>query len=145
MSLFQPVASYHLLLLLLPFWCRGQTKHHDEKRESIEKDQIARPLIWERLRKFRFGDIVKATEDFSENYCIGKGGFRTVYKVALPMGQIVAVKRLNMLRLQRPSSKQIGRVLRMKSSLWQKLSTGISLNFMGSIPGMDSCTWSVTT
>uniref|UniRef100_F6HZP4 non-specific serine/threonine protein kinase n=2 Tax=Vitis vinifera TaxID=29760 RepID=F6HZP4_VITVI len=65
----------------------------------------SKPLIWERLRKFRFGDIVKATEDFSENYCIGKGGFQTVYKVALPMGQIneiltlTEVKHRNIIKL----------------------------------------------
>ncbi|CBI37167.3 unnamed protein product, partial [Vitis vinifera] len=62
---------------------------------SSNKDQSGTPLIWERLGKFTFGDIVKATEDFSDKYCIGKGGFGTVYKAVLPEGQIVAVKRLN--------------------------------------------------
>nr|POE86203.1 receptor-like protein 12 [Quercus suber] len=33
--------------------------------------------------KFTFGDLVKATEDFNEKYCIGKGGFGTVYRAAL--------------------------------------------------------------
>ncbi|KAM4077451.1 hypothetical protein ACJW30_12G138700 [Castanea mollissima] len=41
-------------------------------------------------------DIVEASEDFNEKYCIGKGGFGTVYRVALPNSQFVAVKRLNM-------------------------------------------------
>ncbi|TQE09806.1 hypothetical protein C1H46_004580 [Malus baccata] len=59
------------------------------KSESFESN------IWEREVKFTFGEIVKATEDFDEKYCIGKGGFGTVYKAELLSGQIVAVKRLN--------------------------------------------------
>ena len=78
---------------------RRATPHYGEEIQSIEKDQIATPLIWERLRlgKLKFGDIVKATEEFSEKFFIGKGGFGTVYKAELPTGQIVAVKRLDML------------------------------------------------
>lgn len=52
-------------------------------------------IIWARKGKFTFGDIVKATEDFSERYCIGRGGFGTVYKARLFNGETVAVKRLN--------------------------------------------------
>ncbi|KAJ9697022.1 hypothetical protein PVL29_008986 [Vitis rotundifolia] len=94
-----PVCGLFLLAILIAaiLILRGRTQHHDEEIDSIEKDQSATPLIWERLGKFTFGDIVKATEDFSEKYCIGKGGFGTVYKAVLPDGQIVAVKRLNML------------------------------------------------
>ena len=42
------------------------------------------------------GDIVKATDDFNEKYCIGRGGFGSVYKAVLSTGQVVAVKKLNM-------------------------------------------------
>ncbi|EOX94350.1 Leucine-rich repeat receptor-like protein kinase family protein [Theobroma cacao] len=51
--------------------------------------------IWFRGKNFKFSDIVKSTEDFNEKYCIGKGGFRSVYEALLPTGQIVAVKKLN--------------------------------------------------
>ncbi|XP_028070746.1 MDIS1-interacting receptor like kinase 2-like isoform X2 [Camellia sinensis] len=41
-----------------------------------------------------YNDIVKATKDFDATYCIGKGGYGTVYKAKLPSGNIVAVKKL---------------------------------------------------
>ncbi|KAK9019794.1 hypothetical protein V6N11_054302 [Hibiscus sabdariffa] len=39
--------------------------------------------------------IIEVTEDFSSEYCIGSGGYGTVYKAALPTGQAVAVKKLH--------------------------------------------------
>ncbi|KAF8376808.1 hypothetical protein HHK36_031522 [Tetracentron sinense] len=75
--------------------CR-KSKHCNEEMEITARDVITKPLIWEREGKFTFGDIAKATEDFNEIYCIGKGGFGSVYKAVLPTGQIVAVKRLHL-------------------------------------------------
>ncbi|GJW78587.1 MDIS1-interacting receptor like kinase 2-like protein [Tanacetum coccineum] len=40
-------------------------------------------------------EILKVTEEFSEAYCIGKGGCGSVYKASLASGDIVAVKRLH--------------------------------------------------
>ncbi|KAL4386504.1 hypothetical protein GQ457_09G026580 [Hibiscus cannabinus] len=39
--------------------------------------------------------IIEATEDFCSDYCIGSGGYGTVYKAKLPTGQVVAVKKLH--------------------------------------------------
>ncbi|MFQ6651988.1 hypothetical protein Gotur_024076, partial [Gossypium turneri] len=39
--------------------------------------------------------IIEATEDFSSDNCIGSGGYGSVYKAALPTGQVVAVKKLH--------------------------------------------------
>ncbi|PPS08688.1 hypothetical protein GOBAR_AA11958 [Gossypium barbadense] len=46
--------------------------------------------------KFTFGDIEKSTERFADKYCIGKGGFRCVYRAILALGQVVAIKKLNL-------------------------------------------------
>ncbi|THF97593.1 hypothetical protein TEA_007595 [Camellia sinensis var. sinensis] len=42
-----------------------------------------------------YKDIVKATKDFDATYCIGKGGYGTVYRAKLPSANIVAVKKLH--------------------------------------------------
>ncbi|KAL9269479.1 MDIS1-interacting receptor like kinase 2-like protein [Drosera capensis] len=76
--------------------CPRKTKQHDEEVTNSEMNE-SESLIWEREGRFTFNEIVKATEDFSEKYCIGKGGFGMVYKAALPSEQIVAVKKIAMI------------------------------------------------
>ncbi|CAM8991447.1 unnamed protein product [Rhodiola kirilowii] len=67
----------------------------DEETQPIREYEDVESLIWEREGKFTFSDIVKATDDFNEKYCVGKGGFGSVYKAELPTGHTVAVKRLH--------------------------------------------------
>ncbi|PRQ19819.1 putative transferase, protein kinase RLK-Pelle-LRR-XI-1 family [Rosa chinensis] len=45
------------------------------------------------IRKM-YGEIMEATNSFDTAYCIGKGGYGTVYKAKLPSGSIVTVKKL---------------------------------------------------
>jgi tRNA A-37 threonylcarbamoyl transferase component Bud32 len=42
-----------------------------------------------------YENIVEATEEFNSNYCIGEGGYGTVYKAVMPTEQVVAVKKLH--------------------------------------------------
>ncbi|KAL7245840.1 hypothetical protein ACSBR2_001050 [Camellia fascicularis] len=51
-----------------------------------------------------YNDIVKATNDFDATYCIGKGGYGTVYKAKLQSINIVAMKKLHPL-LERADRK----------------------------------------
>ncbi|KAK4339585.1 hypothetical protein RND71_041047 [Anisodus tanguticus] len=46
-------------------------------------------------KNFSLSDLKNATNNFSEENLIGKGGYAEVYKGCLPDGQLVAVKRLN--------------------------------------------------
>ncbi|XP_026434754.1 probable leucine-rich repeat receptor-like protein kinase At1g35710 [Papaver somniferum] len=45
--------------------------------------------------KLVFEEIIAATENFDTKYCIGAGGYGSVYKVDLSTGQVVAVKKLH--------------------------------------------------
>ncbi|RZC68078.1 hypothetical protein C5167_031332 [Papaver somniferum] len=51
--------------------------------------------IWNYDGKIVFEDMIEATEDFDTKYCIGTGGYGSVYKAELSTGQVVAVKKLH--------------------------------------------------
>ena len=44
-----------------------------------------------------YQEIIDATQNFDANFCIGKGGYGTVYKANLISGNIVVVKKLQSL------------------------------------------------
>ncbi|XP_058188727.1 MDIS1-interacting receptor like kinase 2-like isoform X2 [Rhododendron vialii] len=45
--------------------------------------------------KVVYESVIEATENFSAKYCIGEGGYGTVYRATLSNGQVVAVKKLH--------------------------------------------------
>ncbi|KAL2337500.1 hypothetical protein Fmac_011946 [Flemingia macrophylla] len=59
--------------------------------------------IWNYDGKIAFEDIIEATEDFHIKYCIGTGAYGSVYKAHLPIGNIVALKKLHQMEAQNPS------------------------------------------
>ncbi|KAL5738996.1 hypothetical protein ACOSQ2_028176 [Xanthoceras sorbifolium] len=60
--------------------------------------------IWNYDGKIAFEDIIEATEDFDIKYCIGTGGYGSVYRAYLPSGKIVALKKLHNLEFDEPTS-----------------------------------------
>ncbi|CAL5392025.1 unnamed protein product [Camellia sinensis] len=69
---------------------------------NVQEDEQEVPLQRENLFSFLnfdgkivYDDIINATEDFNDVYCIGVGGSSRVYKAKLPSGQVVAVKKMN--------------------------------------------------
>ncbi|KAL3533775.1 hypothetical protein ACH5RR_007296 [Cinchona calisaya] len=54
--------------------------------------------IWNYDGNIVYEDIIQATEDFNIKYCIGTGGYGSVYKAQLPSGKIVALKKLHHLK-----------------------------------------------
>ena len=61
----------------------------DKKMKSSNQNDIRETLIWGKEGKFTFGEIVEATEYFDDRYCIGEGGFGTVYKAILRSKDLV--------------------------------------------------------
>ncbi|TYJ17023.1 hypothetical protein E1A91_A09G022500v1 [Gossypium mustelinum] len=62
--------------------------------------------IWNFDGKIAFEDIIKGTEDFDIKYCIGTGGYGSVYRAILPSGKVVALKKLHRLVLVQNSAEQ---------------------------------------
>ncbi|XP_022777003.1 probable leucine-rich repeat receptor-like protein kinase At1g35710 [Durio zibethinus] len=74
---------------------RKSTKNRTRKSESIEAQLGEIFTLWGYNGRILYENIIEATEDFSSNNCIGSGGYGTVYKAALPIGEVVAVKKLH--------------------------------------------------
>ena len=51
--------------------------------------------IWDYDGVIAYQDIIRATEDFDIRYCIGTGGYGSVYRAQLPSGKVVALKKLH--------------------------------------------------
>ncbi|PIN16139.1 Serine/threonine protein kinase [Handroanthus impetiginosus] len=59
--------------------------------------------IWNFDGKIAFEDIIVATEDFDISYCVGTGGYGSVYRAELPNGRVVALKKLHKLEGENPT------------------------------------------
>ncbi|GKV08703.1 hypothetical protein SLEP1_g20300 [Rubroshorea leprosula] len=51
--------------------------------------------LWNFDGRVAYEDIIAATEDFDIKYCIGTGGYGSVYRAQLPNGKVVALKKLH--------------------------------------------------
>ncbi|CDP14109.1 unnamed protein product [Coffea canephora] len=59
--------------------------------------------IWNYDGNMAYEDIIKATNDFDVSYCIGTGGYGSVYRARLPSGKVVALKKLHRLEGENPN------------------------------------------
>ncbi|KAL8522897.1 hypothetical protein ACS0TY_013017 [Phlomoides rotata] len=84
-----PVVSLMILGAMMCVILWRNSKKHKKHAEDSESFSCARE------EKLTYGEIVRATDNFNDEYCIGRGGSGTVYRANFPTGQTVAVKRLN--------------------------------------------------
>lgn len=68
------------------------------KKVSTKSDDMTKRdvfSVWNFDGRMAFEDIINATDNFDEKYCIGEGSCGRVYKVGLQDEQVVAVKKLH--------------------------------------------------
>ncbi|RWR97274.1 MDIS1-interacting receptor like kinase 2-like protein [Cinnamomum micranthum f. kanehirae] len=72
--------------------------HRRKRNVQAEVEEVRNPnlfLVWNNDRKIIYEEIINATEDFDEKFCVGEGGYGKVYKANLPTGPVVAIKKLH--------------------------------------------------
>ncbi|XP_056169612.1 MDIS1-interacting receptor like kinase 2-like [Syzygium oleosum] len=93
-----PFIFYFVLGPLIKFGCRMKSL----QSKTVEKsgDFLS---IWNYDGRIAYEDIINATEDFDIKYCIGTGGYGSLYRARLPNGKTVALKKLHRLEAEDPS------------------------------------------
>ncbi|MFQ6646563.1 hypothetical protein Gotur_020108, partial [Gossypium turneri] len=94
-SVMLPLFGGLLLLFLLVRSFFGSCKKAQTKESESREEQGYIYNVLGFNGRILHDNIIEATEDFSSDYCIGSGGYGSVYKAALPTGQVVAVKKLH--------------------------------------------------
>ncbi|KAJ6855223.1 hypothetical protein NC651_040021 [Populus alba x Populus x berolinensis] len=85
-----------VILIVLPLalyiLCKRVRKRNAEPENEQDRNIFT---ILDHDGKKLYENIIEATEEFNSNYCIGEGGYGTVYKAVMPTEQVVAVKKLH--------------------------------------------------
>ncbi|KAL0290889.1 UNVERIFIED_CONTAM: MDIS1-interacting receptor like kinase [Sesamum angustifolium] len=102
-AIFLPLAVPFALLVLVGglYLFKTKAKESNVEQRVMEEGDIFK--IWNFNGKIAYEDIVKATEDFDISYCIGTGGYGSVYKAELPNGRVVALKKLHRTEGENPT------------------------------------------
>ncbi|KAG7032447.1 MDIS1-interacting receptor like kinase 2, partial [Cucurbita argyrosperma subsp. argyrosperma] len=82
-----------LLVVCFTLYCSRKSKNTTHVTEVDSHGNVF--SIWNYDGKIAYQDIIDATEDFDIKYCIGTGGFGSVYRATLPIGKVVALKKLH--------------------------------------------------
>ncbi|XP_039163061.1 MDIS1-interacting receptor like kinase 2-like [Eucalyptus grandis] len=100
MTVFIPLAAISCIAVGSCFLFRHATKTEQPKTTEKNGNFLS---IWNYDGGIAYEDIIDATEDFDLKYCIGTGGYGSVYKARLPNGKVVALKKLHRLEAEDPS------------------------------------------
>ncbi|XP_039168769.1 MDIS1-interacting receptor like kinase 2-like [Eucalyptus grandis] len=100
-----PMAIEFIFYLVLCSCCILRRRTMRKQLETVEKngDFLS---IWNYDGRIAYEDIINATEGFDIKYCIGTGGYGSVYKAQLPNKKIVALKKLHRFEAEDPSFDQ---------------------------------------
>ena len=87
-----------IALLLIGYIFHSRCRVKKTKSETRSAKNVDMFSIWNYDGKIAYEEIIKVTEDFNIRYCIGTGGYGSVYKAQLPSGKVVALKKNSSLR-----------------------------------------------
>ncbi|PIN02344.1 Non-specific serine/threonine protein kinase [Handroanthus impetiginosus] len=100
--IFFPLAPLVLALVGFLFLCKLKSnKVNPSQPLATKHGDIFK--IWNFNGKIAYEEIIEATKDFDIKYCIGTGGYGSVYRAKLPNGRVVALKKLHRLEGQNPT------------------------------------------
>ncbi|KAL0290895.1 UNVERIFIED_CONTAM: MDIS1-interacting receptor like kinase [Sesamum angustifolium] len=102
-AIFLPLALVLALLVLGGGFYLFKTKAKKSEPEPIVNEEGDIFKIWNFNGKIAYEDIIEATQDFDISYCIGTGGYGSVYRAKLPNGRVVALKKLHSLEGENPT------------------------------------------
>ncbi|KAB2011421.1 hypothetical protein ES319_D09G019100v1 [Gossypium barbadense] len=101
-KIFLPIAIFFAFSILGYFlFSRFKPKNNRVGVQPTKNGDLC--SIWNYDGKIAYEDIVAATEDFDFRYCIGVGGYGSVYRAQLPCGKVVALKKLHRLEAENPA------------------------------------------
>ncbi|KAJ8775079.1 hypothetical protein K2173_020354 [Erythroxylum novogranatense] len=86
---------------LFDWWRRRTMKVPPQESMALKNGDLF--SIWNYDGGIAFQDILDATHNFDIRYCIGTGGYGSVYKAQLPSGKVVAIKKLHGLESEEPA------------------------------------------
>nr|XP_027076874.1 MDIS1-interacting receptor like kinase 2-like [Coffea arabica] len=88
------LATIFLLLVVVGIFIRARphTISMENKPQEFTRNMFS---VWSFDGKMVYENIIDAIENFDPKYCIGAGGFGSVFRAELPNGQVVAVKKLH--------------------------------------------------
>ncbi|KAK9116804.1 hypothetical protein Sjap_015751 [Stephania japonica] len=89
-SLFFQMAFFRVFL---GSTCRWNSRKARTNKGSTKHGNIF--SIWNYDGHIAYEDIIRETEDFNIKYCIGVGGYGSVYRALLPSGKVVALKKFH--------------------------------------------------
>ncbi|XP_034684080.1 MDIS1-interacting receptor like kinase 2-like [Vitis riparia] len=100
-SLCSTLVLSSIIFGVLLIWRRKTRKLQPKEATTTQNGDIF--SIWDYDGKIAYEDIIEATEDFDIKYCIGTGGYGSVYRAKLTNGKEVALKKLHTFEIENPT------------------------------------------
>ncbi|XP_060672176.1 MDIS1-interacting receptor like kinase 2-like isoform X2 [Ziziphus jujuba] len=104
-----PISVFLALLFIMIGALFYSRRIKNNKGQSVSETRVKNGdifFIWNYDGKIAYHDIIEATMDFDIRYCIGTGGYGSVYRAQLPGGKVVALKKLHGSEAEQPNLRK---------------------------------------